>query len=244
MKTDIFAHRGASKYAPENTMPAFNLAYQMGAEGIETDVQLTKDDIPVLIHDENVRRTSNGTGFVQDYTLRELQQLDAGTWFSKQFKDTRIPSLEEFLRWAKTKKLLINLELKNNVLEYKGMEKIVNQYVNFFHLSDSTIITSFNSDSVMKYNTINCSISTGLLTSQKSKDLPSYAKDLGADSLHIKYRLLNRKLVRQCQQHNINLRVYTVNQPSQMTRCMKLGCDGIITDVPDIALKQRDKLTN
>ncbi len=108
----IYAHRGASKAAPENTMPAFELAAKQGADGIETDVQLTKDQIPVLIHDENVRRTTDGIGFVQDYTYKELQELDAGSWFSSTYSNTTIPTLDQLLAWNKKKKLKLNIELK------------------------------------------------------------------------------------------------------------------------------------
>src|SRR5690625_7696118 len=79
LPTKIFAHRGASQFAPENTMPAFQLAYELGAEGIETDVHLTKDLVPVLIHDEQLKRTTNGYGYVKDYTFNELQNFDAGS---------------------------------------------------------------------------------------------------------------------------------------------------------------------
>lgn len=90
MTTKIIAHRGASKLAPENTMYAFELAYNLGAEGIETDVQLTKDNIPVLIHDETVRRTTNSNGYVKDFTFEELSTLDAGSWFSPIFEELEL----------------------------------------------------------------------------------------------------------------------------------------------------------
>ena len=109
METKIYAHRGASKYAPENTMPAFQLALDMNADGIETDVQLTKDGVPILIHDEKLKRTTTGSGYVKDYTLEELQQLDAGSWFDATFTGTKLITLEQLLQWIKPTYLLLNL---------------------------------------------------------------------------------------------------------------------------------------
>ncbi|MBM7569750.1 glycerophosphodiester phosphodiesterase [Aquibacillus albus] len=235
MKTIVFAHRGASKLAPENTMPAFELALEMGADGIETDVQLTKDQIPVLIHDENVRRTTDGTGFVQDYTFEEIKNLDAGSWFSEKFSGTTIPSLEEFLRWVKGKNLKINLEIKNNIIDYKDIETIIYDHLKTHNLTDRTVISSFNSKSIKHFSHLEESITTGFLTSQKMKDLIDYAKDQGANGLHIKYRLLSRSLIEHAHNHNLYVAVFTVNRPLQIKRCFHLKCDGIFTDVPNIA---------
>ncbi|MBB6455344.1 glycerophosphoryl diester phosphodiesterase [Salirhabdus euzebyi] len=237
MKTKIYAHRGASRYAPENTMPAFQLAYEMKADGIETDVQLTKDGVPVLIHDENVRRTTNGTGFVEDYTLEEIKQLDAGSWFSSKYAGTSIVTLEELLQWAKPKQLLLNIELKNNVIEYKKLEQKVYQLLFTYDLLDRTVISSFNPKSIEKFKKIDRNVNIAFLTSTKIRRLANFTKLLGASGIHIKYRILSTHLVGECQKHGLDLRVYTVNRPAQIVRCYKLGCTAIFTDVPDIAVK-------
>lgn len=110
--TSIIAHRGASNYAPENSFPAFELAYEMKADGIETDVQLTKDNIPVLFHDEGLQRIFGVKGWITQFTLDELKQLDMGKSFHTEFAGTRIVTLEEFLIWIKDKPLILHLELK------------------------------------------------------------------------------------------------------------------------------------
>src|SRR5687767_9211054 len=97
--TYIFAHRGSSKDCPENTMAAFKKAYQDGADGIELDVQLSKDGIPVIIHDEKLDRTTNKKGNVFSYAYNELTKADAGSWFSKTFAGEPVPSLQELLEW-------------------------------------------------------------------------------------------------------------------------------------------------
>ncbi|WFT73179.1 glycerophosphodiester phosphodiesterase [Halobacillus naozhouensis] len=236
----IYAHRGASKLAPENTMPAYDLASESGADGLEIDVQLTKDNIPVLIHDENVRRTTNGTGFVQDYTYDQLRLLDAGSWFSSKFSDCSIVTLDYFLRWFKNRSMQLNVELKTNVIHYNNIEAIVYDQLNYHQMLDRTVISSFNVASVEKITAIDSNVQTAFLTSIKRKHLPKYAYDHGASSLHVKYRMLDKALVKQCHHHRMPLRIYTVNRPSWMTKCFKLGCDGIFTDVPHEAVEQRD----
>jgi glycerophosphoryl diester phosphodiesterase len=240
METLIYAHRGASKIAPENTLPAFDYANQMGTDGIETDVQLTKDNVPVLIHDENLRRTTDGTGFVQDYTYEELQNLDAGSWFAEKFEGTRIPSLAEFLEWVKNKPLKLNMELKNNIIDYKGLESIVYDMLVAYNMLGRTVISSFNPESIQRLKEIDEAIPTAFLTSKKIRDLTSYAKDLGASSLHIKYRLLTKKLVNQCHENDLSIRVYTVNRPAHITRSFKLKSDAVFTDVPHLAIEYRE----
>ncbi|WP_327084777.1 glycerophosphodiester phosphodiesterase [Thalassobacillus devorans] len=236
----IYAHRGASKLAPENTMPAFELAYHAGADGIETDVQLTKDGIPILIHDENVRRTTNGTGFVQDYTYKELKKLDAGSWFSSKFSDTPIVTLDEFLDWVQDKSMFLNIELKNNVIPYKHLEQTVYDHLKKYQLLEQTVISSFNASSMERMKDIDPNISTALLSSKKIPELPGHLKRIGVTGFHTKYRLLNSNLAKTCRKHNLALRIYTVNRPTQMKKCFKLKCDGVFTDVPHLAMEYRE----
>ncbi|WP_099158438.1 glycerophosphodiester phosphodiesterase [Virgibacillus ndiopensis] len=239
MTTKIIAHRGASKLAPENTMPAFNLAYQQGAEAIETDVQLTKDNVPVLIHDEHVKRTTNGIGYIKDLTFAQLKQLDAGAWFSQKYTGTAIISLEKFLEWIKPKPLYLNIELKNNKIDYKNIETIVYDMVRHYQLLNRTTLSTFNPKSVKRISELHSEIKIAFLTSRRNKNLVPYARELGANAIHVKYRLLNRFLVDQCHQANMAIRAYTLNKPSRMLKSYALNCDGIFTDVPDLALQYR-----
>lgn len=241
MTTKIIAHRGASKLAPENTMPAFKLALQMNADGIETDIQLTKDNIPVIIHDEHVKRTTDGIGYIKDLTFEQLKQLDAGSWFSSEFLGTSIISLNEFLQWVKDTPLCLNIELKNNKIDYKHLEAIAYEMIDYYQLLNRTTFSSFNPSSVKRMHSFTNNVGVSFLTSKKNKSLVKYAKELGATGIHIKYRLLHPLLAEQCQQENMTLRVFTINKLSRMTNCFKHQCDGIFTDVPDIGLKCRNQ---
>ncbi|ASN05352.1 glycerophosphodiester phosphodiesterase [Virgibacillus necropolis] len=236
MSTKIIAHRGASKLAPENTLPAFQLAYDLGADGIETDVQLTKDQVPILIHDERLKRTTNGFGYVKDYTYQELKQLDAGSWFSISYANTPLLSLEEFLIWIKDKPLCLNIELKNNKIDYKDLEKMVYTMLIDYQLLNRTTLSSFNPKSIKRMKKIDKRIDSAFLTSRRRKDLVAYAKSLGAHAIHVKYPLLSRKLVDRCNKEEIAIRIYTVNKALHIKRCFNLNCDGIFTDVPGKAI--------
>lgn len=239
MTTKIYAHRGASKYAPENTLPAFQLAYEMKADGIETDVQLTKDLIPILIHDEILDRTTNGFGYVKDYTFAELKELDAGSWFSNKFANTKLISLQELLDWIKYKPLYLNIELKNNKIDYEHLETIVLNMLEEYQLLDRTTISTFSSKSIKRLKEYNHLVEIAYLTSKQNKNLLSDARSMGADAIHIKYKLLNSSLIGESKNMNMNVRVYTVNTQYLMKKCFKLGCEGIFTDVPDKALIYR-----
>lgn len=238
MVTKIFAHRGASQLAPENTMPAFKLAYELGAEGMETDVHLTKDLVPVLIHDEHLKRTTNGIGFIKDYTFNELTTLDAGSWFSDEFAGISIISLDHFLQWSKSKPFYLNIELKNNKIDYLHLERIVYEMIDHYHLQDRTILSTFNLNSVKRMKKFT-NLEVALLASRRNKKLISIAKELGANALHIKYHLLTSKFMKQAKQENITVRVYTVNKRIKMMKCFLRQCDGIFTDIPDQGLKYR-----
>ncbi|SHF58753.1 glycerophosphodiester phosphodiesterase [Ornithinibacillus halophilus] len=240
MTTKIIAHRGASKFAPENTMPAFQLAYEMNAEGIETDVQLTKDNVPVLIHDEHVKRTTNGVGYIKDLKYEQLKQLDAGSWFHHNYVGTTIVSLEEFLKWAISKPLYLNIELKNNKIEYRHIESIVYEMLQHYQLLNRTTISTFNPNSVKRMKNLFDDVETAFLTSKRDKNLVEYASKIGANAIHIKYRLLNPLLVKMSHKKKMPVRVYTVNRIRQMMYCYQQNCDGIITDIPNKAITARE----
>jgi len=233
--SSIIAHRGASHFAPENTLPAFQLAYEMGAHAIETDIHLSKDGIPVLIHDETVNRTTNGKGKVQDMTLRELQSLDAGYWFSQGFSGTSIMELSTFLDWAKNKPLKLNLEMKNNKIDYPHLEEIAYEHARDAGMLSRIIFSSFNMESVKRLERYRNEVEIALLTSKRNKYLTTLAKELKVHALHIKHTLLNPVLAAACHQEQIRLRVYTVNKEAMMLRVFNERCD-LITDKPNVAL--------
>ncbi|MBO8172321.1 MAG: glycerophosphodiester phosphodiesterase [Bacillaceae bacterium] len=242
-KTLIFAHRGASAAAPENTMIAFQKALEMGADGIELDVQLTRDRIPVVIHDEKISRTSNGTGWVKDLTFRELRTLDFGSWFSPDFRGTRIPALEDVLVWAGPTRLQINIELKNGLVPYPDMESLILELVERHQLRDRVILSSFNHDSLVRIKQFEPEANTAVLLMERLYQPWDYARSIGASGIHCYWPACDSEMIRQSQNNGIAVRPFTVNRKDVMKKLMQAGCAAIITDHPQTAFEVREKHT-
>ncbi|MDG5787128.1 glycerophosphodiester phosphodiesterase [Evansella sp. AB-P1] len=242
VKTQIFAHRGSAGTHPENTMEAFEAALQVGADGIEFDVQLTKDQIPVVIHDETVDRTTNSEGWIKDFTYDELKTLDAGSWYSSEFKQSTIPTLVELLDWASDNSLLLNLELKNGVVRYPGMEKIVLDLISKYKLKDRTIISSFNHYSLVEVHRIDPTIETAILFMEGLYEPWNYAESIGASSLHCFLPVAVPELLVGAYEKGMAVRPFTVNEDKHIYTLIKGGCPGIITDWPEKASIIRDTL--
>lgn len=228
------AHRGFSGLYPENTMKAFIEAVEIGCDGIETDLHMTKDGVIVLCHDEKIDRTTNGTGFISNYTYKELCNFDAGVKYGKQFKGERIPSIDEFLNYVKNKNLLINFELKNNIIFYEGLEKKVIEKVYEFNMEQNVIISSFNHYSMIGIKQIDSKIKTGLLCQAILYKVDEYVELVGADAIHPFYpTVMDKNIVADIKKKGLRINAYTVNEESHMKRLIELGIDGIITNYPD-----------
>lgn len=232
--TSVWAHRGASGYAPENTIPAFLTAVEMKADGIELDVQKTKDGRLVVIHDENVYRVSGVKGLVKDYTYDELKELDVNKKFPEYGK-VNIPTLEEVYGLIKDTQLTVNVELKNGVIFYDNLEEDVLQLTKEAGMEERVIYTSFNHYSVLKLKKLDPSVRTGFLYEDGYINMPRYAEKHGVEALHpALYNLQYENFLKGCKKRNIAIRPWTVNEVKDMKRLCKLGIDAIITNYPDI----------
>lgn len=235
MQTKIIAHRGASAHAPENTMHAFKKAQELHANGIETDIHLTKDDIPVLMHDEKINRTSNGKGFIRNYTYEQLLQFDLGSWFSSSFAHTKIVTLDEFLSWMQETKLQAHIELKNNKIDYPRIEEIVYNCIQTHSMGERAIISSFNYESTQRFKALSSTIEVAYLTSKMNREKRSKLQAAQIDALHIKYSLLRKKMIHWSTQKQLPLRIFTVNTIAHIMHCFDAGVEGIYTDDPGLA---------
>lgn len=231
--TLTYAHRGASGYCPENTMAAFVKAIELGSHGIETDVQMACDGELVLIHDEAVDRTTDGSGYVKDYAYAALSMLDAGSWFSSDFRNERIPKAEELIILAKKYNILINFEIKNSVVNYPGIEDKLVSLISKYDMTDKIILSSFNHYSMVYCKNKYPNIKTALLYSDILYKPSSYCNFVGADAIHPYFKNIDKEIINEAHNKGLLVNVYTVNETSDIKRLLDWGVDGIITNYPD-----------
>lgn len=239
--TLIFAHRGSSGTHPENTMPAFYEAERVKADGIELDVHLSKDGEVVIIHDETLDRTTNGSGYVKDYTLAELQKFDAGFRFKNGMYSAKIPTLQEFLEWFKeTYDMLCNIEIKKTTLINFQLEEKTVALVKRYGLEERVIISSFNHYSIVYCRRLAPEIEIAPLFMEGLYRPWSYARLLGAKGIHPYYRAVNEELIRKCQDEGISVRPFTVDKEDDLVRFIQAGTDAVFTNFPERAKRLRD----
>ena len=231
--TAIWAHRGASAYAPENALPAFQLALQMGADGVELDVQRTADGQVVAIHDETINRTSNGFGRVVDQTLEQLRRCDFSNRFAGR-RNVKIPTLREVLDLFRGTGLAVNIELKNTIVLYPGLEDDVLRIVQDAGMLDQVLISSFNHFSLANLRGRVAPEQLALLMSDGIYDPWKYAKWFGAGAIHPHYLALQHpNFVWLCHEAGIKVHAWTVNKDDDARWLAGLGVDAVITNLPD-----------
>lgn len=238
----VIAHRGASAYAPENTMASFKKALEIGAGGIELDVQLSRDGHLVVIHDEMLDRTSNGKGWVKDKSLEELKSLDFGSWHSAGCAGEKIPLLEEVMELLKDKDILLDIEIKSGVVLYQGIEEKTADMIMKYNMADRVIVSSFNHYSLAWLKKIQPVIKTGILYVAGLYEPWKYAASVGACAIHPLFYNIHPEIMTGCKQNGILVNPYTVDQPEMIQKVALAGVDGIITNVPDTALKVLDEI--
>lgn len=240
--TQIFAHRGASGYAPENTLEAFALAMEQGADGIELDVQLTKDGEIVVIHDERIDRTSNCKGWVKDYTLKEIKEFTFNNHMEK-YQGAKIPTLREVLELVKPSDMQVNIELKTGIIWYPEIEEKVVELVAELGMENRIIYSSFNHYSIQKIQILNDKAETAFLLEDVMLDVEEYAKKHGVQGIHpAGYHLRMADFMESYKASGLKIRVWTVNEEADMQECMEHGLTAIFTNYPDKALRVRAEI--
>lgn len=243
--TKIFAHRGASGYAPENTLEAFALAIRQGADGIELDVQLSSDGVPVVIHDETVDRVTDKTGYVKDYTLQELKELTVLRNKFPAYSQSKIPTLKEVLEAVKPSGIQVNIELKTGIYWYPDIEKKVAAIVEETGMKDRIVYSSFNHYSVQRLKEIVPDAETAYLYSDVILNVEEYAKDTKVDGLHpAVYHVKMADFLEEYKKSGLKVRVWTVNEEADMKELIEAGITAVITNYPDVAVRVRKESEN
>lgn len=238
--TKVFAHRGASGYAPENTLEAFALAIRQGADGIELDVQLSSDGVPVVIHDETVDRVTKKTGYVKDYTLQELKELTVLEDKFPAYSQSKIPTLKEVLEAVKPSGIQVNIELKTGIYWYPDIEKKVAEIVEETGMKDRIVYSSFNHYSVQRLKEIVPDAETAYLYSDVILNVEEYAKETHVDGLHpAVYHVKMADFLEEYRKSGLNVRVWTVNEETDMKELIEAGITAVITNYPDVAVRVR-----
>jgi len=235
----IVAHRGASKYAPENTIPAFKLAWEQNADAIEGDFQLTKDGAIVCIHDKDTKRVSGVKKVVEESTLEELRKLDAGSWFGEKWRGTQIPLISEVLATIPAgKKIYIEIKSGSEILT-KLFEELTKSGLK----KNQVVVISFNKDVIRDFKRKDAGIKAFWLSDFKKDNFsggiePSFnevigvLKETGADGFSSTHKLIDNAFIKAIQKEGFEYHVWTVDDLETVLRFKRLGAKSITTNHP------------
>lgn len=249
MAVKIIAHRGANKVAPQNTIPAFEKAFEMHADGIETDVHLTMDGVPVICHNYEIDKTSNGRGEIRKMNLDVFKQFDFGSYFSYDYEGTKAPTLDEMLTFFEGKDFeIMNIELKPSFENDVSVVKKTIDAVKEHGLYEKLLISSFSSHMLVEAKKVDKSCRTAYLYNVDKKEsyrmmfrAPKFARELGCEALHPQMYYVTRDYVIAAHREGIKVNAWTVDKEKDIIRLAKMGVDGLITDVPDFAREVLEK---
>jgi len=245
----IIGHRGASAHAPENTMAAFQLAIEVGADGIEFDVRLSRDGVPVVIHDDNLRRTGLDHRLVAELNAVELKQIDVGKWFDPlSFANEPMPTLKELLDFFESTTAVLYLEMKSNGAEREKLAVACCHLLNESDLKNRVIVECFDLPSIQLLKQLDSTIKTAALfelricrpASRDGHRLIEDALAVAADEIALHHRLADPKTIELAQQKGLRVAVWTVDDVSWIRRANTNGIDALISNQPQRLVRARD----
>jgi glycerophosphoryl diester phosphodiesterase len=232
--TVILGHRGASGDAPQNTLPAFKLALEQGATGVELDVHLTSDGQLVVIHDFTVDHTTDGTGSIAEMTLDQIKALDAGSWFSEGYRETRVPTLREVFELLQGK-LLINVEIKAAT---EGIELAVAVLIRQYNLADQVVISSFDPAILQRFQRVMPEVATGWIYAAGDRYNPDEVlRNLKINGIHPHHEMVDAAYMAWVRERGYFVNAWTVNDPQRALELRDLGVNVITTDRPALLLE-------
>lgn len=232
----IIGHRGASAYAPENTLASFDKALAMGCHFLEFDVMLSADGEPFVFHDETLKRTTNGQGDIGKVSAEYLQTLDAGKWFARRFRGEKIPHLREVLQWLTFSNVGANIEIKPYPGTTEQTTIAVLTHINRYwpQTKEMPLISSFDYSALTLCRSLAPEMPLGLLLDEWDKDWLTKAKELQCYSVHFNKRALNAERVKQVKEQGYAVLAYTVNRRRQAKKLFDWGVDAVFSDYPDL----------
>lgn len=231
-ETLIMGHRGAMASAPMNTMAAFELALEQGADGIELDVQRSSDGHAVILHDFSVDATTNGSGPVADKPLSELRELDAGSWFSSDFAGEGIPTLDQVFA-SLGDRTLFNVEIKSGSHGSGNVEEQVAACVRRFSVGNRVIVSSFDPTVLLNFRLLMPRVMIGFLYDPELS--PTYLitlKQLSHEARHPRHDMVDETYMRWARDNGYYVNAWTVNERKRALELRRLGVNAIISDDP------------
>ncbi len=232
----LIGHRGAKGLKPENTLGSFQFAIEKGITCIETDVKLSKDGILVLMHDDTLERTTNGTGSLATKDLNYLRSLDAGSWFTSHPSEEKIPTLEESLKLFKKYNISANLELKPCPGREKETAQIFAEFIKYNeHLNIPMLVSSFHFPSLKEVRKILNNIPIGLLFDETLPNFwKEYAQEIQAKTIHLNNKFISKNQIDEIKENKMEVLVYTVNKKERAIELFSYGISSIFTDYPEL----------
>ena len=237
----VIAHRGFSSRYPENTMLAFERALDLGADGAEFDVQLTKDGIAVVFHDESLQRITGDPRLIKDLTLEELKQFDLSYKFAGECPVQHIPTLEEYFSLVQDRDFLSILEFKTAIFEYDGIEQKVIDMIRRFDLSKRIVLSSFNHYTLLRCKAIAPDLPCGILYECRIAEPQDYCRRLGMQYLHPDYRFLDDAELAKYELAGVKTNPWTVDGDNEIRYLLRQpNIFAIMSNKPDRVLALRD----
>ncbi|HVR73900.1 MAG TPA: glycerophosphodiester phosphodiesterase family protein [Planctomycetota bacterium] len=243
--TEVIAHRGFSAEAPENTLAALEAAIVCGADRVELDVQLTRDGVPIVFHDDTLERTTDGRGDVGAFTFAELRLLDAGSWHGPRFRGERVPSLDEALVLLGGR-MAMNVELKRRAGEDRALPRLEEEVLLALerHSVDrSVIVSSFDALALQRVRRLRPDVVLETLHDEAGGPpgpaAIRAARAAGSSGINVSVEELEGApgLVAEAHAAGLTIKVYTADDPERLERLLRLGVDGIFTNRPDVLLE-------
>ncbi|UJF17875.1 glycerophosphoryl diester phosphodiesterase [Vibrio sp. SS-MA-C1-2] len=232
----VTAHRGASGYAPENTLSSIKKAAELGADGVEFDIQLTKDAVPIVFHDKTVDRCTNGCGEVFSLTLNEIKKLDAGLWFSDDYEKEQIPTLEEVLVLCNKLGLKVNIENKSYITENTPLlvDRLFDVIKDTDFNEENVLISSFSYEILNLCQNKNPNIKLGYITETWTQKIKNNINNLNLFSININYLNVSSDIALDIKESDYQLQVWTLNDINKLNELEQWNVDTVITDKPDL----------
>jgi len=255
----IIGHRGAAAVAPENTLVSFEKALREGADGIEFDVRLARDGVPVVIHDATLRRTALRKGWVKDFSSLELSAMGAGSWFNlrrptlarAEYAEAKIPTLSAVFEMLSNRDTLLYVEMKCGLRDRAPLASEVAKLIHAFSLRSRVVVESFDLPSIIEIKQIDAGLRTAALFDRKiSRPAPSARRiiertiNCDAEEIALQRSLATRRTVEQAAGRGLATVVWTVDSPAWVARAIKNGVYAIITNNPAIMCVRRNQLIN